>query len=40
MLAGVLEVSPDVGVSNVLMRKAVLRRNVMSESVTGYDDTS
>lgn len=37
-LAGVLGVPPDVGVSNVLMRKAVLRRKVMSESVTGYDD--
>lgn len=37
-LVGVLKVCPDVGVSKVLMRKAVLRRKIMSESVTGYDD--
>ena len=32
-LPGVLEVSLNVGRSNVLMRKAVFRRSVMSESV-------
>lgn len=38
-LAGVLKVSVlDVGISNVLRRKAVFRRNEMSESVTRYDD--